>query len=145
MPSIAAITYLKLTSNDNCLLFLYKAFHCLPGVEHRRWYEDFNSMAKSHNYAQDDTRCMAELRHHCQLRFLSTKVFVIHSVHIRKSFPINLDSNTELNFWMRRNRLLFIYYFRWRCGPTRAITSSCLRFLDHTQRRITVGRTPLHE
>ena len=33
----------------------------------------------------------------------------------------------------------------WRCGPTRAMDSSFLRFLDHTQRRITVGRTPLDE
>jgi len=31
----------------------------------------------------------------------------------------------------------------WRCDPTRAMASSFLRFLDHTQRRITVGRTPL--
>jgi len=31
----------------------------------------------------------------------------------------------------------------WRCGPTRAMASSFLRFLDHTQRRTTVGRTPL--
>ena len=33
----------------------------------------------------------------------------------------------------------------WRCGPTRAMASSFLRFLDHTQRRVTVGRTPLDE
>jgi len=32
-----------------------------------------------------------------------------------------------------------------RCGPTRAMASSFLRFLDHTQRRITVSRTPLYE
>jgi len=31
------------------------------------------------------------------------------------------------------------------CGPTRAMASSFLRFLDHTQRRITVGRTPLDD
>ena len=31
----------------------------------------------------------------------------------------------------------------WLCGPTRAMASSFLRFLDHTQRRITSGRTPL--
>ena len=37
------------------------------------------------------------------------------------------------------------FFFMWRCGPTRARTSSFLRFLDHTQRRITVGRTPLDE
>jgi len=33
----------------------------------------------------------------------------------------------------------------WHCGPTRAMAFSFLRFLDHTQRRITVGRTPLDE
>ena len=37
------------------------------------------------------------------------------------------------------------FFFLWRCGPTRAMTSSFLRFLDHTQRRTTVGRTPLDE
>jgi len=35
--------------------------------------------------------------------------------------------------------------FLWRCGPTRAMASSCLRILDHTQRNITVGRTSLDE
>ena len=35
--------------------------------------------------------------------------------------------------------------FLWRCGPTRAMASSFLRFLDHTERRITFGRTPLDE
>jgi len=33
-------------------------------------------------------------------------------------------------------------FFLWRCGPTWAMTLF-LRFLDHTKRRITVGRTPL--
>jgi hypothetical protein len=35
--------------------------------------------------------------------------------------------------------------FLWHCDPTRVIVSSFLRFLDHTQRRTTVGRTPLDE
>jgi len=39
------------------------------------------------------------------------------------------------------------FFFLWRCGPTRAMASSFLRFLDHThthiQRRNTVSRTPL--
>jgi len=30
-----------------------------------------------------------------------------------------------------------------RCGPMWAMASSFMRFLDHTQRRTTVGRTPL--
>ena len=37
------------------------------------------------------------------------------------------------------------FFFLWHCSPTRAMASSFLRFLDHTQRRITVGRTPLDE
>jgi len=35
--------------------------------------------------------------------------------------------------------------FLWRCSPALAIASSFTRFLDHTQRRTTVGRTPLDE
>jgi hypothetical protein len=37
-----------------------------------------------------------------------------------------------------------IYYFLWHCSPARAMTSST-RFLDRTQRRGTVGRSPLDE
>lgn len=36
-----------------------------------------------------------------------------------------------------------IFFLLWRSGPTQAMTSSFLRFLDHKQGRITVGRTPL--
>jgi len=36
-------------------------------------------------------------------------------------------------------------FFLWRCDPTRVMASSFLRFLDHTQRRTTVGRTLLNE
>jgi len=35
--------------------------------------------------------------------------------------------------------------FLWRRGPTRAVASSFTRFLDHIQRRITVGKTNLDE
>ena len=41
--------------------------------------------------------------------------------------------------------LIDIYIFLWLCYPMRAIASSFLRFLGHTQRRTTVGRTPLDE
>ena len=40
---------------------------------------------------------------------------------------------------------LVLFCFLWRCGPKRAMSSSFLRFLNHTQRRTTVGRTPLDE
>ena len=40
---------------------------------------------------------------------------------------------------------ILFYFLLWRCDPTRFMASSLLRFLDHTQRRTTVGRTPLDE
>ena len=46
----------------------------------------------------------------------------------------------EKNTWL----LSSIHYF-FSCGLTRAMASSFLRFLDHTQWRITVGRIPLDE
>ena len=38
-----------------------------------------------------------------------------------------------------------IFFLLWRCDPKQVMASSFLRFLDHTQRRSTVGRTPLDE
>ena len=40
---------------------------------------------------------------------------------------------------------MYDFFLLWRCDPTRVMASSFLRFLDHTQRRTTVGRTPLDE
>ena len=37
------------------------------------------------------------------------------------------------------------FFFLWRCGPTQARTRSFMRFLDHTERRTSVGRTHLVE
>jgi hypothetical protein len=39
----------------------------------------------------------------------------------------------------------YYYFFLWLCSPARAMASSSTRFLDHTQRRATIGRTPLDE
>ena len=41
-------------------------------------------------------------------------------------------------WWLRT-----VLFFLWHCYPTRVMASSFLRFLDHTQRRNTVGRIPL--
>ena len=40
---------------------------------------------------------------------------------------------------------IYIFFFLWCCDPTRVMASSFLRFLDHTQRLTTVGRTPLDD
>ena len=38
-----------------------------------------------------------------------------------------------------------LFFLLWHCDPTWVMASSFFRFLDHTQRRTTVGRTPLDE
>jgi len=48
-------------------------------------------------------------------------------------------------FTISRSFRLRMRFFLWRCGPTRAMASSPLRFLDHTQRCTTIGRIPLDE
>ena len=37
------------------------------------------------------------------------------------------------------NSVPYGHFFLWRCDPTRVTASSFTRFLDHTQRRATVG------
>jgi hypothetical protein len=61
------------------------------------------------------------------------------------------------SWWCRTVGSLAYYFFKssnpvvfppsplWRCDPTRVMASSFLRFLDHTRRHTTVGRTPLDE
>ena len=42
--------------------------------------------------------------------------------------------------------IIYTYsFFLWRCGPMQGKASPVTRFLDHTQRPTTVGRTPLDE
>ena len=52
--------------------------------------------------------------------------------------------NTQNEEWISIGPSVTIS-FLWRCDPTRAMNTPVLRFLDHTQRRTTVGRTPLDE
>jgi hypothetical protein len=39
----------------------------------------------------------------------------------------------------------YYYYFLWHCSPAQAMVSSSTTFLDHIQRRATVGRNLLDE
>jgi hypothetical protein len=60
--------------------------------------------------------------------------------------PRPLPSQVYPKFALPSNAPLFQFFSTlWRCDPTRVMTSSFLRSLDHTQRRRTVGRTPLDE
>ena len=46
-------------------------------------------------------------------------------------------------YWWKHPLCKTFFFVLWRCGPTRTMASSFMRFLDHIKRRTTVGRTPL--
>ena len=48
-------------------------------------------------------------------------------------------------FCIKSSKNSIIFFPLWRCGPTGFTVSSFMRFLDHTQRGTTIGRTPLDE
>jgi hypothetical protein len=59
-----------------------------------------------------------------------------------------IEGGKKLNNWrnysfLKRTQTHGVYFFLWRCGPTRAMASTFLGLLDHTQRRTIVSRTPL--
>ena len=60
------------------------------------------------------------------------------------TFIFERHFSVRISYIFRTGIHMFLF-FLWRYGPTRAKAFSFLRFLDHTQRRITVGRTPLDE
>ena len=68
--------------------------------------------------------------------FYGTHRFTQH-LHVRLCNPTLWQ--TEWN----QSKNSYSFFFLWRCDPTRVMASSFLRFIDHTQRRTTVGRTPL--
>ena len=57
-------------------------------------------------------------------------------------YDVSVNDGPHIRQWSHKIMILF---FLWRCDPMRVMASSFLRFLDHTQRRTTVGRTPLDE
>ena len=59
--------------------------------------------------------------------------------------PVTTSLFEDRTWTINNNLYNYCFLSLWRCGPTRAMASSILRFLDHTQRRTTVGRTPLDE
>jgi hypothetical protein len=58
---------------------------------------------------------------------------------------ICFSSSMQQGRWHGQVHLPTYFFFLWCCGPTHAMTSSFLMFLDHTQRRNIFGRTPLDE
>jgi len=63
---------------------------------------------------------------------------------LEKKYETIYKVNKLFRAVVKNNNNIFSFSL-WRCDPTRIMASSSLRFLDHTQRRTTVGRTPLDE
>ena len=63
-------------------------------------------------------------------------------------YELNFSQELHLSNYCRETQTRDthkVFFFRWHCDPTLVMASSFLRFLDHTQRSTTVGRTPLDE
>ena len=82
---------------------------------------------------------IARLWHFCPLLVMLVVCFAL-------TLTCTATAKTSINRHSRKkNVLLTPPFILWRCDPTRVMASSFLRFLDHIQRRNTVGRTPLDE
>ena len=81
----------------------------------------------------------------CRAKDLSAALYIACLVILKLFSVLTAVRNIAININADHFQRIYISFFLWRCGPTRAMASSFLRFLDHTQRRITVGRTPLDE
>jgi hypothetical protein len=77
-----------------------------------------------------------------QLSYKIRKPKIINTViwRIIKGVPYKMQANTVIIYFFKDIVCLF-----WRDSPQWARPFSFTRFLDHTQRRTTVGRTPLDE
>ena len=73
-----------------------------------------------------------------------TKIKISHIQHYRIKWVPLVTYCGSLSLCTLRI-LLILFLPPWRCVPTRALPSSLLKFLDHTQRRTAVDRTPLDE
>ena len=64
--------------------------------------------------------------------------FIIINVPYDRIIPTHSPSQSSTS-------CIDFFSLPWRCDPTRVMAASFLRFLNHTQRRTTVGRTPPDE
>ena len=135
--SVAKIVWIKFVFEKLAVARLFNKIH--PSFGTRRFIYLFITVGRrSHNrgrWMERTTGCCVSLRcvltlfYHSRLRFPND--CFLQGFPTKSMLPINLYVNMHTFFLLRR------------CGSTRAMASSFIRFLDHTQRRFTVGRTPL--
>jgi hypothetical protein len=74
---------------------------------------------------------------------------IMHRIHTAvllhiNTFPGFKVLSDDAGIWFLYTPAI-CFFFSGRCDPTRVMASTFFIFLDHTQRRSTVGRTPLDE
>ena len=79
-----------------------------------------------------------------------TDEMIVRGMKTCKKNPLLFVTEKKLEIKTEKNSckiyyLLLCFFFLWRCDQTRVIAFSFFRFLDHTQRRTTVGKTRLDE
>jgi hypothetical protein len=78
------------------------------------------------------------------LYFCCSNDWSLWSCYTRKNIYIYVVLVIKITEFVTVEREIIIIFF-WLCSPARTMASSFARFLNHTQRRATVGRTPLDE
>jgi hypothetical protein len=97
-----------------------------PRVSVNKYNTCFNSRNRTDKWTYE--RCVHYL------------LFVHQHVSNSVAFIIRIIFNNTRN--QNKQVKMYKFLFLWLCVPTRIMASSLLRFLDQTQRRTTVGRTP---
>jgi hypothetical protein len=77
------------------------------------------------------------------IHFCNTATLFTYFLEIKNNVLFNHNCGTSLISGVFISYDL--YFFLWRYGPTRPMACSFSKFLDDTQQRTTVGRTPLDE
>jgi hypothetical protein len=94
---------------------------------------------------------LLKIQVHTPLLLKEKESWIAHTA--QKLFAFQQTTLTRKRKWSNRKwtisktvyRYVSIVFFLWRCDPTRVMAPLLLRFLDHTRRCTTVGRTPLDE
>jgi len=91
------------------------------------------------------TKIRNEFSQHWILIFTAMSSYLTLPLRISGYFIASVRATYPTHFIVCYITAIKTFFFLWCCGPTRAMASSFLRVLDHTQRRTTVGRTLLDE
>jgi len=104
----------------------------------------------SDNYTQSNPNGICGVQNSPAEAFFRVLLFS-HQYHPTNCSYSYFIHQLTASFWIKQKFSYSVhsygqyFFLLWRCDPTRVMAFSFLMFLDHIQRRTTVGRTPLDE